>query len=210
MPSQTQVDLERHLGEQHQFLVRSSAAFDEGFESEAKRLATVIRVLLHDTSSSKSLLSQLHVKKTLKYVDTALEFNPNNLLPTGGLIVLRMQSSPASGDYVAPLDDLSPGRHRPAKQFDAWWNDPVLKDTLGTIFSRKKLVLDVANTDGGAHVDPSLNSAYEALARHNSFGWVISASHGPQPFTNSPVLPSLRQIAYELDRTLTTNLGHLL
>src|ERR1700730_8897144 len=98
MPRQTQVDLERHLREQHQFLLRSAAAFDQGFEAEAKRLATVIRVLLHDTASSRSLLSQLHVKKTLKYVDTALEFNPNNLLPTGGLTMMRLQSSPASGD----------------------------------------------------------------------------------------------------------------
>lgn len=68
----------------------------------------------------------------------------------------------------------------------------------------------MANTDGGAHVDPSLNAAYEALARQNSFGWFIVASDGVQPFANTPVLPSIRQVAYELDRTLTTHLGHLL
>jgi hypothetical protein len=202
--------LESHLREQHQFLVRSSAAFDQGFEAEAKRLATVIRVLLHDTSSSTSLLSQLHVKKTLKYVDTALPFNPNNLLPTGGLTVMRLQSPQASGDYVAPLDELAPPRQKRPKEFDAWWNDPILKDAQGSIFSRKKLVLEVANSDGGAHVDPALNAAYEALARHNSFGWVISTSAGPQPFTNSPILPSIRQIAYEVERTITTNLGRML
>ena len=101
-------------------------------------------------------------------------------------------------------------RIKPAKQFDAWWNDPVLKDAQGSVFNRRKLVLDVANEDGGAHVDPSLNPAYEALARHNSLGWVYSVGHGQQPFANSPVLASVRQIAYELDRTLTTNLGRLL
>ncbi len=170
----------------------------------------MIRVLLHDTGSSRSLLSQLHLKMTLKYVDTSLEVNANNLLPTGGLTVMRLQSPQAIGDYVAPLDDLAPPRQKPAKQFDAWWNDPILKDGHGSIFSRGKLVLYVANTDGGAHVDPSLNAAYEALARHNSFGWVVSASNGPQPFANSPVLPSVRQIAYELDRTLTNSLGRIL
>ena len=168
----------------------------------------MIRVLLHDTGKSVSLLSQLHVKKTLKYVDTALEINPNNLAPTSGLTVMRLQTPPvASGDYVAPLDDLSAARRKPPKQFDAWWNDPVLKDAEATIFSRRKLVLEAANTDGGAHVDPSLNAAYEALARQNSFGWIMVANDDVQPFANSPVLPSIRQIAHELDRTLTTSLG---
>jgi hypothetical protein len=43
----------------------SGAAFDAGQTSEAKRLSTAIRILVHDTGVSKSLLGQLGVKDAL-------------------------------------------------------------------------------------------------------------------------------------------------
>ena len=54
---QTEEELKSHLKEQIQFLLKSAQSYDEGFTSEAKRLAVVIRVLLHDTKKSKSLLT---------------------------------------------------------------------------------------------------------------------------------------------------------
>ena len=39
-------------------------------EIEAKRLAVIVRTLLHDTSKSTSLLSHLSVKSHFKYIDT--------------------------------------------------------------------------------------------------------------------------------------------
>ena len=60
---QTKKDLKSHLKEQIQFLLRSTQSFDDGFVSEAKRIAVIIRVLLHDTNRSISLLKLfgLHV-----------------------------------------------------------------------------------------------------------------------------------------------------
>ena len=52
------VDLAELLREQIGFIERSAAAFDEGHEEEAKRIAVVLRVLLHDTPQSTSLLGQ--------------------------------------------------------------------------------------------------------------------------------------------------------
>ena len=57
---QTLDDLNSHLKEQIQFLLKSCQSYDEGFFSEAKRLAVVIRVLLHDTKDSYSLLTLLN------------------------------------------------------------------------------------------------------------------------------------------------------
>ncbi|MFJ5956563.1 hypothetical protein ACIQC5_11475 [Paenarthrobacter sp. NPDC092416] len=45
------------LVEQLEFLDSSCAAYDSGSRSEAKRLATTVRVLLHDTKQSTSLLA---------------------------------------------------------------------------------------------------------------------------------------------------------
>lgn len=60
--SQNQDALLNHLKEQIFFLQASSSSYDRGFMSEAKRLAVVIRVLVHDTPKSQSLLSQMDKK----------------------------------------------------------------------------------------------------------------------------------------------------
>ena len=61
--SQTQNELLGHLAEQIIFLINSSNSFDDGFQCEAKRVATTIRVLLHDNPPhSVSLLTQLNKK----------------------------------------------------------------------------------------------------------------------------------------------------
>ena len=84
---QSQQDLQDHLGEQRQFLTASCDAFDNGFEGEGKRLATAIRVLFHDTSSSQSLLKQLGVKDRIQMLDTAHPYDPSNLLSHEGLVI---------------------------------------------------------------------------------------------------------------------------
>ena len=52
-------DFPTHLGRQLQFLHQSCASYDGGFFDEAIRMATVMRVLLHDTKHSTSLLKHL-------------------------------------------------------------------------------------------------------------------------------------------------------
>jgi hypothetical protein len=53
---QIQQELIEHLKEQIGFLLSSSQSFDAGYASEGKRIAVVLRVLLHDTNKSQSLL----------------------------------------------------------------------------------------------------------------------------------------------------------
>lgn len=60
-------ELQEHFAEQIYFLKASADAFDKGFEGESKRLAVALRVLLHDTPKSKSLLGQLELKDHLFY-----------------------------------------------------------------------------------------------------------------------------------------------
>jgi hypothetical protein len=59
---QTQEELEAHLSEQLHFLEVSAESFDNGDDSEARRMAVHIRTLLHDTSNSQSLLKLLGLK----------------------------------------------------------------------------------------------------------------------------------------------------
>lgn len=198
---QTTDDLNRHLRDSIGFLNGSCAAFDAGLHGEAKRLATTIRLLLHDTKHSKSLLGQLGIKSSMKYITTATTYNPMNLLGHHGLVGFRMGGGSAS--YSAPLGNGPPSRNAKAScDFDAWWNEVVIVDVGRGTFSRGELVLSVADTDGGAHVDPQLDAKYWAMTRDNSLGYEASIGEKVLPLTDVE-LHSVRQIAFELLRSLT-------
>jgi hypothetical protein len=56
------IDFQAHLARQLGFLLRSAAAYDSGLRDEAYRIATAIRVLLHQTNRSDSLLHHLRAE----------------------------------------------------------------------------------------------------------------------------------------------------
>jgi len=206
---QTKDELLDHLKDQIAFMKQSASSYDNGFEDEAKRLAVIIRVLVHDTSNSTSLLTLLN-KKNIKFYDSAVPYDPKNLLPYNGLTMMRL-STKEGASYVAPLDGGAPTRSRTRKiAFKTWWNGVfVIKDKDGVKFTRKDLVRNTANTDGGAHVDPELDVAYANLSRFNSLGWKVFRRDIEDDFRNSPVLPSIRQIAHEVLKTLRDEFSEL-
>ena len=189
---QTFEELCQHLEEHVQFLLMSSDAFDKGFEGEAKRLAVSLRVLFHDTKTSKSLLAQLGRKETLNYIDSSMPFMEGNLLSEGGLVaIISRDKGPG---YLAFLDDC-PIKSR-IVSFEKWWLDPVFRDAKGSLLSRKDLILAMANQDGGAHVDPALNKTYAELSRENSMGHSFLVSGKPTKVPG-PEKAAIRQIAHE-------------
>jgi hypothetical protein len=189
------------LSENVKFLEASSQAYDAGFEGEAKRLAVVLRVLLHDTKQSHSLLQQIGVKSRLRFDDSAVPINPSNLLPEPGLVMLKLTAG-SGGRYIATLDDLSPSRVKSRAAFAGWWSNPVMKLSDGRTWSRRDLVLTLANQEGGAHVDPTLDPDYEHLARLNALGWMFVDERGERPFEGNAVAAAVRQVAHEVIATL--------
>jgi hypothetical protein len=190
-----------NLAESTQFLISSASSFDGGYEAEAKRLAVTLRVLLHDTPQSHSLLGLLGVKGQMRFTNTAADIEPDNVLPTLGLVMML----PAGGSprYAAPLGNLPPPSVRPPAEFTVWWNNDVTKDKNKNLWSRKSFVQTLANKEGGAHVDPSLNDKYEALVRRNGLSWLTNNPDGSlRPLEGSPAAASVRQITYEVLDTL--------
>ncbi|MCP3907512.1 MAG: hypothetical protein GY712_05790, partial [Oceanicoccus sp.] len=90
-----------------------------------------------------------------------------------------------------------PGQHNKFVFFPEWWNKIVLKDNNQNSFSRRELILALSNKDGGAHVDPNLDSAYADLTRNNSVGIVFSDGQTYQAVKDVE-LHTVRQIAYEV------------
>jgi hypothetical protein len=196
---QSKAELLAHLSDCEEFLGASSEAFDRGQTGEAKRLAVTVRVLLHDTKGSKSLLGQLGWKSGHDFLDSAIGYDSKNLLPQHGLVALRIGGG--GGSYDAPLGNGSPSRPYKYVRFPNWWNQTVIFDSRQHAFNRRDLVLVLSNKDGGAHVDPTLDQAYVELSRNNSVGWTIQDGSGRRPMIEVE-RHSMRQIAYEVSRAL--------
>ena len=194
-------DLLVKLAVQRDLLGHLTSGFDEGKVALALPLAVVVRVLLHDTNKSASLLGQLQLKDRLKFEDTAQHIDPNNLLPTNfGLTVARMTAG-VGGGWEAALATRPPV---PPVPFGAWWKTPILRDANRRTWSRWQIISQVANKEGGAHLDPEVDLEVLDLEERNSMGLTFTdptVGNGV-PFENGPLLPSVRQIAFEVDRTL--------
>jgi len=195
---QSKDELQQHLKDTVQALELSSNSFDEGREGEAKRLAAAIRVLVHDTDSSKSLLGQLG-QRAINFYDTSIPRHPKEILTYSGII--GMDFTRQGVKYLAPLDFLPPKSPPRWISFEEWWNGIIFVDRKDNKTSRKDLILAVANKDGGAHVDPVLNEKYADLSRRNSLAWRFSSVRGDAPL-EGPEKATIRQIAHEVLKSL--------
>jgi hypothetical protein len=201
---QTQEDLKNLLKEQIDFLKASSDAYDKGFKGEAKRMATTIRVLLHDTSSSHSLLGQLNLKSGKFYSTTTKIIVGRDQLQVGSYAgLIGVFCGTGENGYIPNLDSMP---HITGDlEFDDYWNEIIFKDNEGNEYSRKYIVLSVANQDGGSHIDPELDEKYAKLSRKNSLGWMTSSDGEKFVLVTGAELAAVRQITHELLHTLIPN-----
>lgn len=214
---------EQHFLEQRDFMATSAERYDYGAEHEAKRIAAILRTLFHQTANSSALFPRLPVAQNCTFLDSAGELDPGNRMtsanltaivfrPSGPTFVPRFVGGTDGNDWlVSPnlkqtslvgTTDLRPAGER--IEFAEWWGMSVIKDGEGRVFSRQDLVLKVANKDGGAHVDPRLPRNYADLTRGNSLNWFVQeGGKRSGPPKGNPALASIRQIAYEVEQTLT-------
>lgn len=241
------IDLDRQLERQLNYLDSSAKLFDGGDHEESIRLATTLRVLLHDGPSPKpgnqqqlSLLTQMGLRETLLFVDTGLyrdlydqamaefvtKISPGHKLAgitpgEAGLIAIGTNPDGSPG-WVAPLmlNRFRPGTpphsaYVDPQPFSAWWERPLIEDSKLNQFSRRQLILVMANQDGGAHVDAEIDQDYAELMNDflgveidiNSQQSVSDVGPLGRPVSNNIAFASVRQIAFEVALTLNTHLG---
>ncbi len=148
------------LKEQMQFLRTSLCAFYEGEFAESVRIATIIRVLVHETSRSKPLLRQAQPNGLdLPILNHASE-RPDEKA------VFRFAVSARIGPTIAPAVDLG-SSHYVVTTVGTWWNAEVFtfQTKLGRqlVYTRKDVILILANKEGGAHVDEYEDPDYTRL-----------------------------------------------
>jgi hypothetical protein len=189
--------LQADLGHQLKILRLSCQNYDDGHEFAGIIISTTLRVLLHDNGrNSKALLEQLNIRASKRFYDSAGSLNPRNLLPEIPLVMTEWTGN--SVRSVPVLADAPPHRPIKTKSFHEWWTGPVLRDRSRRTMSRMDLVTNVADTDGGAHVDPGLEEVYHGISRKRTLEAVqFFDESGQVELSNRIELACLRQIAFE-------------
>jgi hypothetical protein len=205
MVTQELSDLKEYLKENFNFLKSSAKAYDAGLEEEAKRIAVAIRTLVHDTNSSHSLLKQLNIKDQ-KYLDSASKRTGKEFGSYRGLTLMHHNSDGTWAFTPKCILPPKPGEQYSYKSFDQWWNGVVIIDNNENEFTRKQLVLALANKLGGAHVDPKLNQKFYDLYKIGSHGILVIEEFKSIPISGLE-LASVRQIAFELITVLEKELS---
>jgi len=175
--------LVRQLG----FLERSCASYDAGYTDESIRIATCIRVLLHDTKSSTSLLTHLHAKRIRLLSTVSPIENLERVFVFDGLTTFT-----GSG----PIAKLRRSARDSFLQTTDWWEQIVYVIARGQFIRRRDLVLAASNKDGGAHVDSKLTPEYEKLT--TDFWRRIDYDDGSDIPLQEVHLIGLRQLGYEI------------
>jgi hypothetical protein len=101
-------DLDRRLREklkqQIGFLEHSCGAYDSGFEDEATRIAIVVRILIHNTNHSASLLSQLR-SRDMRLLSTCEDIGGNRPGYFEGMAITRFANASRGGSRGPKLAD---------------------------------------------------------------------------------------------------------
>jgi hypothetical protein len=214
------ISYKEQLRRQKRFLLNSMHLF-ENFEEEAIRMATTIRVLVHDTTSSTSLLTHLDIKKSTQFYNTALPegsfagFNLNGVnvqvdwddfirnTPYAALVAKEIIS--VNGNIRMAFKPFAKNANRdvneyPTQGFDDWWEGKVYDDKNGKEMTRKQLILAASNKDGGAHVDTVLPPNYVAIKNSNFVDIIVDGQQ--RDFDNVPLYSSIYQVGWELLQSL--------
>lgn len=173
----------------------------------ALSISTAIRVLVHDTNKSTSLLSHLN-RKDIVYLSTNFE---SDKYPTHLGLVRRINSGVKDGKggeakYWPLCDERyfpSPKEHK-FISFEQWWCKDKVFCSGQFKLTRKDLVLSLTNKDGGAHFDTAVEEKYDAFRHTWSGGSTLVGIKSSicRGYDNIPIYPAIRQIGHELISTL--------
>jgi hypothetical protein len=190
----------KQLKQQITFIERSCAAYDESNQDEATRIATVVRILIHNTARSMSLLSHLK-SRDIQLLSTSMDivahFDNHDWFKKGELpMFFDGMNMLANGKHHPKLGDGGVKEFRPV---ESWWLQPVIILERHP-YTRRDIVLNVADKDGGAHVDAALTPEYENLIAAGSLGELVELTDAGVTVTPIPDahFSALRQIGFEL------------
>lgn len=160
MISRTPLGYAVALRDQYEVLKLAVDGYYAGVPARAMDIAVRIRTLVHETGNCKPLLAAIN----RNYLELDIYHKVSDRR-SGALfsMSLRMKatgpdSENKSGAFRFDKDVFEEGFHQ-LVPLHKWWSDPYLI-ILGHASSKRDIVLDVADKDGGAHVDPKVSERH--------------------------------------------------
>jgi len=194
-------ELIENLDEQRQRLRRSIIAFEDGEIFEAVRIATAVHICVSADGSQTALLQQLKQRSKLFFPTPTRVPDGMQLIPSHYLV--HTITSGNFADFTAVFNrGHYPIRHM---KFQDWWSETIF-ETEGRKMSRKQLVCEMRNKEGGAHVSGEIfDEAFIKLAKE---GTLFSLSEtSPGKFQKGKTVlgvekASIRQIGWEFEEAM--------
>ncbi len=184
-------ELTADLKKQHDLLQDRCNDFDTGDQDEALSIATCLRVLLHGTKDLSALYFQLGYQK-YPFLSRVSQYLPEDLNSYSGLVESRTIAGKPS-KYTPQIDQSTSAK---TIMFDDWWHEVVIDDRK-SLFSRRDIVLYLANKVDGNCIDPDIIESIHELSVLNTIGWCTSNGEQQIDF-NSMLYPTVRAIAQEV------------
>ncbi len=208
----TQAELEQIGREVIAYLGRLCDDYDHGNTFAIVLIAVVLRTLLKSKGDTKSVLKHLGLED-IPFIDTSVPrasfsfwnfedhicnhtFLTQNVY--GGLLHKRVKNG--ENGLVLDFEPLL-GANRLAKttSFEEWYKAVVFENAEFRL-SREECINEVADKDGGAHLDKLIHANYACFRQPTALQFIIDGEVAR--FNQNPVYVSLRQIAWEVLESL--------
>jgi len=205
----TYAELLDKLKEQIELLQLSAENFDNGRTVTTLQMATTIRVLFHDTDSSKSLIKQIceccgKGKDDFEMVTTKDQDSGKKKLILLGDGLCSISMGPQGFTYIPKLDHAVHTR----VPFINWWKENVIKNVSNGFenpawMTREELIKLHTNKEGGAHVDNNKNKKITEIGTKEAEGWVggvfdEAGGYQEKEAEINQKKATIRQICYEV------------
>ncbi len=206
-PKRPRQELVDHLKRQMKALDASAANYDAGEDWEAERLANAVFNLVYDGGKISSVLSQLEVKDSLRFVSSGGVATGHGLPPPDiafpALVIF--EGGPGGRGFKPQLGDgprLGAGPpNYPTLPFKDWWENQLIYQEKATgHLNRMRLVLALRHKDGGGHIGALTDGIYIHLKK--GAGWQIGCEDGSVEPVSNIVAALMRQVAWEVKETL--------
>jgi hypothetical protein len=196
------MELTELLAEQRHALAASCENYDKGNTWEAPRLATTVFTLLHDGGSITSLLTQLGLRTSLRFISSArVVEDPPGTKSFASPPLLKMEMRAGTGARFVPRFAEAHSSGRLELQFPRWWQkEAIYKDERSGNLSRRRLVFALRHQDGGGHIGELTDPSYVKFK--DGGGWFGGLGDGSAAPMKDAIPATMRQIAWELTETL--------
>ena len=211
-------ELNEKLSQALELLQLNCKQFDEGSVVAAVQIATQLRVLVHDTNKSTSLLMQTGQKNNIQYVDSSIKHRHSfsfwtienvsyqTIISNGDIYVGLLRKKMTDGlngnmptlDFAPLMGDNS--RESQWGDFATWYTGQTMFEYRQLKMTRKDIICTLANKEGGAHVDLNYSDDYKYFKEPTMLD--ININGVLARFNQNPVYVSVRQIAWELLESL--------